>query len=396
MRFVPSFIRQIVHRFMRLRFRTKMIIFYVMLISIPSILTGFLHYNTSLDIILNNSRESMKEIVKKNNEMIDMILQGIEERTLSLNSDPDLYDVFEHLTDRSDYNLVKMDKRVTMILNKYFSQNSDHYSAQLVTSYYSFGGSGTPYTTNSPFFSVSPEGFRSSDIYSRVAENRGKFIWIPTYDYTKTFNQYQLQGLDPKIKFMFSGARVINSAPIVDGVIHPLDPSIERPVLLINFTESFYREILKFSTPLQGSYLYVVSDKGDIVYHPDTSKLATIDTNGYLEDSFQNKSGTMIKEINGEKMLICFETSKVTGWKTVSVVPYKQLVGELPMFRSMELFVAAGLTILAMLAAYIFSGWMTKPIKKLIVATHITGNGDFTTKIPEQADFEFGILIKKI
>ncbi|MBW7457406.1 sensor histidine kinase [Paenibacillus sepulcri] len=382
-------------RFMRMRFRTKLIFFYVLLISLPSIINGFEHYSTSSGIILDNSRDSILEIVKKNNEIIDIILSGIEERTLSLISDQDLYDLFNHVTDKSDHSLVQMDKKVTAILTKYFGRDQDKYTAQLVTSYYSFGGNAPSITTNSPFFSVSPEGFRSSDIYRRAIEEQGKLIWIPTYDYSSKFAQPELRGVDPKFKYMFSTARVINSAPIVDGVIRSFAAHVEKPVLLINFSETYYRDILKFSLPIKDSYMYVVSDKGEIVYHPDTAKLATLDTSGWLDAAFKAENGTLTGEVDGNEMLICFDTSTVTGWKTISVVPYKQLIRELPAIRYLDLILAGTLTLLAIVIAYILSGWLIKPIKKLLVAIHLTGTGDFSTKIPDQPDYEFNVLIKK-
>lgn len=390
MRFIGVWFR----RFMGMKLRMKLIVFYVLLILIPSLVNGLIHYRTSSDIILNNSRESMMEIVKKNNEIIDILLSGIEQRTLSLISDPDLFHLFDRTKPENDLELVRMDKKATLILNKYFGQDQALYSAQLVTSYYSFGGT-TTITTNSPYVSVSPQGFLASDIYAEAKGGKGRLIWTPTYDFTEKFNQAQLLPMEPRFRYMFSASRVVNSAPLIDGLVQTLDAAIERPVLLLNFNESFYRSVFARSLSIKGSYFYIVTPQGHVISHPDIGKLGTIQADEVVDQARLSASGTLLSRMNGEEMLVCYDVSHATGWITVSVVPYKELIGNLPVVRYWDLLMTAMSTMLAIVLAYMASGWLTQPIKRLLVAIQLTGSGDFSTKIPEPSGFEFRILIQK-
>ncbi|MEV5028291.1 sensor histidine kinase [Paenibacillus sp. LPE1-1-1.1] len=378
-----------------MKFRTKLILFFVLLISLPSVINGYINYNASSDIIVRNARDSIQEIVKKNNEIGDIVYKNIEERTVALISDPDLFRLFDRPRPSNDYELVKMDRQATAILYKYFGHSQDFYTVQLMTSYYSFG-SGTPtYTTNSPFVSVSPQGFQNSYIYDQVKERQGSLVWVPTYDLTRVYNQDQLFGMDPKFKMVFSSARMINSSPIIDGVSYTWPDSVERPVLLINFNEEFYRNTVEQRLPVPDSYFYIVSRDGQIVTHPDFSKLGKKDENDWYLDEFKASSGTSLVKEDGEDVLIAYDTSKVTDWITVSVIPYNQLLRNLPTVRYMDLLIAMALIVIAIVIASFIAGRLTNPIKKMLVAIQLTGSGDFSTKIPDQPQLEFRILIKK-
>ncbi|MDQ8737709.1 sensor histidine kinase [Paenibacillus sp. LHD-38] len=378
-----------------MKFRTKLILFFVLLISLPSVINGYINYNASSDIIVRNARDSIQEIVKKNNEIGDIVYKNIEERTVALISDPDLFRLFDRPQPANDYELVKMDRQATAILYKYFGHSQDFYTVQLMTSYYSFGSGTHTYTTNSPFVSVSPEGFQKSYIYEQVKERQGSIVWVPTYDLTRVYNQEQLFGMDQKFKMVFSSARMINSSPIIDGVSHSWPESVERPVLLINFNEEFYRNTVEQRLPVPDSYFYIVSRDGQIVTHPDISKLGTIDENEWYLHEFKASSGTSLVKEDGEDVLIAYDTSKVTDWITVSVIPYNQLLRNLPTVRYMDLLIALALIVMAIVIASFIAGRLTNPIKKMLVAIQLTGSGDFSTKIPDQSQLEFRILIKK-
>lgn len=380
---------------LNMKFKTRLIFFFVLLISLPSLINGYINYKASSDIIVRNARDSIQEIVKKNNEISDIVHRNIEERTIDILSDPDLFRLFDRPRPTSDYELVKMDRQVSAILYKYFGHNQNFYTVQLMTSYYSFGSGAISLTTNSPFVSVSPKGFRNSDLYDQVRDSKGSLVWMPTYDLTEVYNQNELYDMDQKFKMVFSSARMINSAPIIDGVSYIWPDRIERPVLLINYNEEFYRKTVDQRLPVQNSYTYIVSRDGQIVSHADLSKVGTIDPNDWFSEESMPASGTALVKANGQDVLIAYDTSEVTNWVTVSVIPYNQLLRNLPTIRYSDLLITLILIIVSIVIASFISDRLTNPIKKMLVAIQLTGSGDFSTKIPDQSQLEFRILINK-
>ncbi|GJM73312.1 hypothetical protein HMSSN036_55280 [Paenibacillus macerans] len=76
---------------------------------------------------------------------------------------------------------MQMDRKVSEILNTYYASEPSVESVQLVTGYYSFGG--TAILTSRPtFVSVKPDKLHASKLYRDTLRADGKLIWIPTYD----------------------------------------------------------------------------------------------------------------------------------------------------------------------------------------------------------------------
>ncbi|MHA6530600.1 histidine kinase [Paenibacillus sp. BAC0078] len=378
-----------------MKLRTKLILCFVLLISIPSVTNAVINYKTSLNIIVSNAKDSILEIVRKKAEISDLMLNNIESRTIDLISDPDLFTLFNRQRPQSDYDLLKMDRKATEILNKYFRNEQDFYTVQLVTSYYSFGGGAPAYTTNSLFVSVPPLGFAHSYIYQKIVEANGSLLWFPTYDWTRIFGQPELGGMDARFRMVFSTGRLLNISPIIDGMSRSWPQEVERPVLLINFNEEYYRQFMAPTAAVQGSYFYVVSRDGQIVTHPDNSLLGMTDENMWHQHQFKSASGTSLVKAGKEDVLIGYASSAITGWVTVYVVPYRQLLRNLPTVSYTDLLVTLVLLLLSVAISYVISSHLTRPIKKIMAAIQLTGAGDFSTKLPDQSQLEFRILVKR-
>ena len=95
-------------------------------------------------------------------------------------------------------------------------------------------------------------------------------------------------------------------------------------------------------------------------------------------------------------MIACYDTSQVTGWTSIVLIPPKELMRfSVPLVKSYTLKLALIFIIISMSLAYIISGTITKPLKKLLIAIKKTGEGNFDTKIQEDSGGEIGYLICK-
>lgn len=378
-----------------MKLRTKLILCFAVLISVPSVTNAVINYKTSSRIIVRNAEDSILEIVKKKTEISDLMLDNIESRTVDLISDPDLFNLFDRQKPQNDYELLQMDRKATTILNKYFRSGQDFYTVQLVTSYYTFGGGSTAFTSNSSVVSVPPQGFVHSYIYQKIAEAKGSLLWFPTYDWTRIFGQPEFGGMDAKFRMVFSTGRLLNISPIIDSMSRSWPQEVERPVLLINFNEDYYRQYVAQTPAVKGAYFYVVSGEGQIVTYPDNTRLGMTDDNSWYKDQFNGTSGTaLVKDGEGDALL-GYAVSGITGWTTVYVVPYRQLLRNLPTVSYTDMIITLLLLLLSVAVSYLISSHLTKPIKKIMAAIQLTGAGDFSTKLPDQSQLEFRILVKR-
>ncbi|OME84172.1 two-component sensor histidine kinase [Paenibacillus sp. FSL A5-0031] len=366
-------------------FRSRLFISYIILIALPFLVLSTLFYRTSLKVVTEQAQKNVYEIVKKNNEVIDTKLKVIDQNSLALFVDKDLFQIFSQLNPAKAEELLAADRRVSTILSKYFSQNDDVYAYQLWTSYFTFGNSQNM-----------PQGDPTlSTIYKQAVHAGGKMIWYPTYDFTEMFDQSYLSKSLIDYRYLYSATRLLNFSHMEDSTLIKLNPNVERPVLTISFKSTVLDALFEKSIPVGSRYM--VLDLNDMVVAGSDVSQVTKSFNENWVDSFRmTGSGTQRMKLNGENMIICFDRSTVTGWLSIVITPESALVSNLvPVIRTSTIVLAAILSGIAFLFAYFILSRITGPIKKLLGAMRSVGEGDFQTRVEVSTNDEFGILMQR-
>lgn len=374
--------------------RKRLLITFILLISIPMIVFGFRFYLLSKEVMEDSAQKNAYQIVKKNNEIIDTKLGQINEKILSFIGDDALYSIFSDIRPTSDYNINLMDIHVSKLLNKYFGYSNDIYSVQVATSYFTFIKRPEKVTTTKNYI---PKGvFKDTELYRTAFEGDGRILWVPTYEFSDMFHVNYLKKSNLEYKYLFSVIQMMNRT-YFDGRSFLSFPSdVERPVLIINLKEGFYHSVFKDSIPIDGSYYFVVTKDGKVVSHQEQSKLATTLDIPWLKEIAQKGSGTDIVEFEGKKMIICYDTSKVTDWVSVVLIPYDRLLDKImPTISRYMVALMIILIFISLLISYFISGMITKPILKLTKAIRKTGQGKFDSRVDEIGSIEFRELIVK-
>lgn len=370
---------------MNMTFRSRLFISYIILIALPFLVLSTLFYRTSLKVVTEQAQKNVYEIVKKNNEVIDTKLKVIDQNSLALFVDKDLFQIFSQLNPAKAEELLAADRRVSTILSKYFSQNDDVYAYQLWTSYFTFGNSQNM-----------PQGDPTlSTIYKQAVHAGGKMIWYPTYDFTEMFDQSYLSKSLIDYRYLYSATRLLNFSHMEDSTLIKLNPNVERPVLTISFKSTVLDALFEKSIPVGSRYM--VLDLNDMVVAGSDVSQVTKSFNENWVDSFRmTGSGTQRMKLNGENMIICFDRSTVTGWLSIVITPESALVSNLvPVIRTSTIVLAAILSGIAFLFAYFILSRITGPIKKLLGAMRSVGEGDFQTRVEVSTNDEFGILMQR-
>lgn len=365
--------------------KQKLNITYIILIVIPIIIMTAVYYKISSDIIIKNAEDSSLKIVKNNNNLINLKLNKIVESSDAITLDNDLYDIVHDYKESSASQLIALDKKINSILFKYFN-NSDVYSSHIITSYYNFGSGEIPIPKNY---------FYTSKLYKIAQESNGSLTWVPTYKFTDVYNSNELEDMDIEYRYLFSAVKIINNLNRDNIRFDDLDENTEKPLLIINFKPNLFKDIVESDIQYKESQYFIFSSMGDIVYSTNASDLATKKKPMWLEEIAENKSGKIKKNIDGKKMIICYDTIESTGWVSAVVIPVDSILIELASMRYFILFLGIILIILASICASFISKSITKPIDKLLVAIKKMGEGKFSTKVQVNRNDEIGNLIKK-
>jgi two-component system sensor histidine kinase YesM len=367
------------------KLRYRLLISYFILIALPLILLGGLFYRTSLNVVREQAQENVYTIVQKNNEVLDTRLEHIDQGSRALFVDKDLFRIFEELDPSQDDQLLEADRKIKVILSKYFTLNDDVYSPQLWTTYFTFVGS-----------RESMVGVPSkSVIYQTTVENEGKMVWTPTYDFIEMYNQPWLSSADIEYRYMFSASRLMNLSHLDSSTIRTLDANVERPVLAFLFKADVFRSLFESSIP-SGAQFMVLSPSDTVIAHTDPKRITKQFGEEWTHSLHEIGSGTKRMKLYGENVIVFFDRSKITGWLSIVIIPESILIGDLvPTILTSTLILTSILSILAVVLAYFFVGYITAPIKKLLVAMRLVSEGDFGMQVESKSNDEFGILFRK-
>ena len=379
-------VRKLIERIGTLKIRTKFILSYSILLILPLCLIGLRYYNTSLEIVTELARKNTYDILTTNNQIINNMFGEVEKNTLSIIRDRDLFNTLNGIDKNKSLNVYNVDRQVSKIIDKYFSQNPDIYSAQIATSYCIFGNNTSL---------ITPSNLGDSYVYTRAMSADGKLQWIPTYDFTEMFKNNELRDYYNE-RYIFSAARVMNSFYLDNSTISTLNNNVERPVLIVNFQESFLRNQFEKNLPIKSAEFFIISKEGSIITHNEVKRVGVVEKPSWLDEIVKNGSGTSYLNYNGQRTILCYDTLISTGWMSVVLVPVNSLMGNFgPIVKSSTIYITLIFVCLSMILALLISGRISKPINQLLKVMKKMSEGDFDTRVPVEIQDEFGYFTNK-
>jgi two-component system sensor histidine kinase YesM len=368
------------------RFRTRLAATYFLMALLPIVALTAIFYYTSLYHVSALTREHVLEIVRKTNAQSDLKLERARESSMKLATSKALHELFANLDPTSELAVIRADREVQKIMGMYFVGTEDIFSHQLVTSYFMFG--------NSP---LQGNAYRSKLYHTAIQEN-GSFEWIPTYDIADMYNDKAYREIAEEERYYFAAVMQLKGIYLENGVSGAFPPHIEKPVLVVSYKADYFHRLFADSVPIENASYMVLDGSGQIVSHQDISRLGTKPDDPWIHDILRQKSGTANVAIDGKDFIVCFDTSAVTGWTSVVMFPVEALVADIaPTIRNSAYTMAVVMFALSLLLAFILSGQVARPLKKLIAAIRKVGDGDFESRIdlnPENND-EFSVVLAK-
>lgn len=367
-----------------LNLQNKLRFSYIFLILIPLTLLCIVYYWVASDNILDIAKKNILDVTSKNMKIIDSELETFQESAIQLNVDSEIFKMLRDMNDCTKSELLQWDKKITAVLKKYYT---DDYilSVNIMTPRYIFGDNTQVIIPSSKFF--------ASDLYQEIKEKKGEIQWIPTYQVESEF----------QLDFPVENGTVFSLAQELNPVL--IDPeapnSVEyleedaNAVLVVNLNETLIKDMFRNSNSIEGAFYCVSSPEGVIVDHTDEKKNGTKEELPWLEAAKRQKEGSLTLEYQGEKVVVCYSVSSVTGWIAASVTPVNSLLNNVSKIQILTVFVWVMLFGIAMVVATIFSRKITYPIELLVNAMKQAGKGDFSLRLPTHGNDEMQYLTKK-
>ncbi len=133
--------------------------------------------------------------------------------------------------------------------------------------------------------------------------------------------------------------------------------------------------------------VYLVDDKGELIYSEDKSFLYPYTTKLYNSSSRSN-----FITMNGNKIMVIYNTLPQNGWKLVGMIPLNELNEKAKMIRNFIYLTALLSVVIAALISLYFSYSISQPIIKLATEMKRVEKGNFNISVEENWDGEIGVL----
>lgn len=226
-----------------------------------------------------------------------------------------------------------------------------------------------------------------------VLSNKGEEAINPyaRYAETKWYQELVVQGEDVVLTSSYVQNLIegqYNWVISLGKVVREEEGDKVKALVLIDLNYSSIEGILNNVMPEEQGYIYLLSDDGEMVYHPQQQ---------LIFNKVKRESTGTIASINnghkqiGDKVYVVFE-SGIERWKTVAVldttVVYRNTITNTVIYLVVALMAVA----LSFFVSYIFSGWFTRPVRKLARQMEKVQNGDLSARVEVKSDDEIGHL----
>jgi two-component system sensor histidine kinase YesM len=350
--------------------RIKLIIAFLLLISVPSAVIATFFYNKSVDALQGNIALTIMNNLHQQAKAFDNVFENIYYQTISLSTDNELIK-----------ELSKVDESINKDLNRKVLLN--------ISSLLSNRKVQDKYIDSIYIYLPKTNEVVTSYITRKVVEpNETKLIedyWQPKSNGNNWFSVISRKdNLTSLGKSVFSISKEIKYM----GKSEPLGKlwlNIDERVIYFNILDSIYTS--------EEDDVSILDSNGVVVSNKKVGKIGVdISKTNYSHKIMNKDDGYFLEEVDGRKALVVFVTTRLTKYKIAYMVPLKVITSEIDNVKGFVMGLSTVLIITCLILSFVFSINISKPIFKLKHAMLEVGKGNFDIYINEKRKDEFGTL----
>lgn len=187
----------------------------------------------------------------------------------------------------------------------------------------------------------------------------------------------------PKLEIFPTMYRDGGNIPLIEAAIPIFDVNNTkisgRLVLQMGLTE--IKNMIGSMRIGKTGYIFMVSTDGRIVYHPSSNMLSSPIEDTELSWLTLDEPNSL-QQWRGEEYLVSYSISNLTGWKTIALVPLKEMATGLAIAQISAIVVMALLILLIIIAVPIAANRITRPMMQLKKAMEKLQTGDLSVRAP--------------
>lgn len=341
------------------------------------------YYQTMSERLVFQHSQDMWMRTIQTNTIIDLQLARIVDSSEAVLQERDVIKALQGLDPANEYEVIQANREVQRVLGKYFNISEWVYAYNIMSHSVKLGQGYVPFET-----------LFDSPLGQDIVEANGRVVWYPTFDFAEMFSVDSLRGLNTDFRYLFAAGRVFRGIDKSGDLAQVVDLG-DTYLLVICIREEFLRNAYA-DLLLDGSSVAIFDGAGSMISASGSEAVDFYQHAPWLADIITAKSGPQVVEHYGRKVILCYDTSPVTGWTLVKATDVKGLLAGASsgLFSSVFRFFGPLALISLSLAASI-SLAITRPMRQLFRAIKRTGEGDFVSKVPVEGYGDFHRLIEQ-
>lgn len=335
----------------------KILLSYILIIVIPLIMVAAITGNVTSRYINEKAKETSYQTLNQANKNISKMLENMKNALLYVSMNKELQYFLSRSGAETPFNVSReiIAIRNSILLPKIFNEN---YSSIEI-----FALHKDQYLTRLEQNDVmSSKVVENKEWYKKTLEINGKLFWYVNNDFGKQ---------------MISVSRLVFD---VKNFTKPI------AVISVDMDMSKIASIISDINLGKSSKIYIIDDKGKLIYSEDNSYLYK-----YGLKMYGNNSGNSLITVNGNKMMVIYNTLQ-NGWKLIGMVSLDELNEKARVIRNLIYITALLSLATASLISLYFSHSISYPIIELASEMKKAENGDFNMHIGEKWSGEIGVL----
>lgn len=352
--------------------RNRLILFFIVIIIIPSLLITLVMYYKSTLILSEKKGDSIINGLLQTSRVIDSILNDTDYQLTALTINTANFKQLQEFKRKEDYSGDPDTDRIWSRVNSLKMSNRNIESIYI----YLYGEK------------VMFTSYETRKVIEVIHENNYDWLNISVHPETNSSGWVTSYGIPPNL------STTIGSIIVLKKLIKTI--YIDKPIgeACVAITESYIRSCMLDSIKEGNNGVVLLLDKNGntISAVNNRNRITFSDRQQYAKKILDSDSGYFVDHIKNERMLVAYTTSKLTGWKYVSMIPFKDVILNVNEIRNLALVVNILAIGLAVFLAFIFSQSIYKPIKILKDSMQVAQGGNLNVRITEGRDDEFGML----
>ena len=344
----------------------KILVFFVMIVLIPTVLIGIAASFISLKIMVDKAVLSYSTTVSNLEVMLENELFETKMTAYYMYLDFDLKEAITKFNDNLDES-IKAESVIREKFNNYkISSNFSNVNAVKV---YGFNGFNMSFGEKMELDNIDDVSIVNSEWYCKSLQNPDEFIW------TGLQNDFIKIGEEKSISIF----RVIKDRSYTKDI----------GMLYVNLDARIFSSMADKFSFSEKSQIYIVDNNNITVSDLETPK-EIIELVKDKEEKSKKNYSCIVNGKNSEKYFLKFISDY--NWKVIGVLPIDEVSKS-----SLELFVYAGVALLIILISssiiwFFVLAKIFEPVNKLTLATKAIRKGDFSIQVNHSSNDELGIL----